>query len=906
MKKTFYFIFSIALLTSPLAAFAGWPATDVGNAGTHGGNLGVNSNTTAQAVLKTVKDYGLDQVAYTLAQKLGQKMATASINKATGGASGDKDPNYIQDFGTVLSSIEQQQKDLYTSKLLASGNPFARDIAKNMLSAPVADVLPEFSLGKVLQNGGDWKAASKDISTAGVYGYDFYSQLAFPENTPIGGTMLAKNTLGTIISNQKETQKLKIESSGFLPNSECNLKISDYKNSISALSGSSEEQVFDTEEQAKAYLNANMEAQNKELSGLSEDVAGCIEEFVKNPVAATQTLTTEAGKFGMDMTKNIQGWGQIVAGLFVSLFNGFVNQGLGSLKADYGQVKQTNTGGPEQLYQKTASGGIETSTNFASAPVNIIDLRNDLEKSIVATQKNISVLKEARDQLFLIPNRLATLDMCLPGPDLIGLNTRLDKYYDQQTAWIQRSSIMGDDKKNNIDQSFVVSMLERDYSMGRAEMTQDMNDDTKNIPGASAMRTMINTFSKKKIALQNTNDSLSTATDALSQLNEVNSNLKKSVTVLQLSEPKLASLPGVVFTEAEWAVTPQANRDAIYSWMKIHNPNKETPNPALSVEDNKKNFVIKSSWGLWEFPFQFFDNKKWSDEQEDGSSEAADKFLIEKNRVRSLYNGIKDIIPSDWEISKNEQLRESIKADIVRIDNLIADCDKMREIIWGNTTQESGWFTTHPGQGKEALLAELIANKDTYFKSDDVKNSLTLPNIFTRNTTPEEDSCRPTSTVNYQAQFSSGYNFADHFDVGGVNYTCMGNFGHVYGLDNEGTIIDFNKWIDDGSNGYQARTFISWPTDLYWRARITKFIPPPVPDPYSKGWGVLNINEGSTASDDGKRRQLFCRFNSFQADYGQRSGSSIPHFKKGIFCSSKWADVSVSEAVGLFLINQLN
>jgi hypothetical protein len=104
-------------------------------------------------------------------------MATASINAATGGASSDKDPNYVKDFGSILSNINQQQRDLYTTKLLTSNNPYARAIAKNMLSKVPGDILPEFTLSKALENGGDWQTSAKDLSNAGISGYDFYSQL---------------------------------------------------------------------------------------------------------------------------------------------------------------------------------------------------------------------------------------------------------------------------------------------------------------------------------------------------------------------------------------------------------------------------------------------------------------------------------------------------------------------------------------------------------------------------------------------------------------------------------------------------------------------------------------------------------------------------------------------------------
>ncbi len=989
MKKNHISISIMTLgLLGPYLVFAGSPGSDVGNAATHGSNLGVASNTSAQQVLKTVKDYGLDSVAYMLAQKLGQKMASLAINKTNGGASSDKDPNFVKEFGSIFTQIEEQQRDLYTTKLLTSNNPYARAIAQDMIQSSFGNQLSKFTLGNFMSNGADISTATQDLKVLGGNGLAFFGELANPQNTPFGSSLIAQNQLAQQISDKSRTEAIKMTGGGFLPDSKCTTSISDYKtgvgkiignkNAIDTASGSIDATkselsgLRDSQTQAiatygdnskeanaadEAYYaaeksgNESIKSQQQAISsaafgssttaqGLAMDTAGCIEELVKNPVSAVQTITADAGKFGMDMTKNIQGWGQIVAGLFVSLFNGFINTGLSSLKSDYGQTKtkKTATGGPEQLSQKILGGGVEANTNFASAPTVIIDLRNDFESSMNATEKNISVLKEVTNQLFLVPQRLTILDICLPGPDIIGLNTRLDKYYDQQTAWIQKSSIMGSDAKRNIDQALVISMLERDYSIARAEMNQDILDDSKNIPGANAMRTMINTFSKKKVTLQTVTDSSASANAALSQLRRINTDLKDSISFLKSLEPAaLGSLPGTIFTTAEWNATPSADREAIYNWMKTNSPTPPIELAGLSaaeLETAHRKYVIKNTWDLWEYPFKFFKStpvldengkpqldasgktildKKWSDEKADGTSIHSDQFLDKKNQVRSIYDSIKDIIPAEWEISKNQQLLTSIKTDIKDTDSLIHDCDKMRQLIWGDDgATESGWFVKNPvPAGEDArgrMLADLIKNKDVYFKSEQVKNALTLPSIFTRNASFAEDGCRPDSAVNYQATYPVGKAFAEHVPWGNpsVSYTCLGNFGHIFGVESESSTVDFNKWIDESANAYQGSTHINWPTELYYRSRIIKFIPPPAEDPYGKGWTKEILRTNAKVMDDGESRPLFCRFNAFQQAYGGRSGADIEHFKRGIICSSKWTDVTSSEALGLFLISSLN
>lgn len=467
-KKLSYVII-LGIIIQPAFAFATSPTIDGAVTGTTAATTATSSTTTANVILKTLKDYGLDQVAYALAQKLGQKMATMAINKTTGGASNDKDPNFVQDFGTVLSKIDEQQKDLFTTTLLTSNNPFAKDIAKNMLAATGGDILPQFTLGSVLTNGEDWTSVKNDFSATGDRGLLFFSQLALPQNTPFGANIIAQNSLAQQIQNKKATESLKLTSSGFLPNAKCKTSISSYKNSVQGIinnqqnNGASSAEIEQAqalldqyrEEQtqaaatyppespevtaadkkfydAQASLNALMAADQNSINsnnintgttvgGLTQDTAGCIEEMIKNPIATTQTLTNEAGKFGMDMTKNIQGWGQIVAGLFVSLFNGFVDKGLSSLKADYGQVKATNVGGPEQLYEKGPNGSLQPISNFAKAPVNVVDLRSDFEKAMDATQRNIDAITAMRTELIKVPVRLAYLDICLQDQTLLDL-----------------------------------------------------------------------------------------------------------------------------------------------------------------------------------------------------------------------------------------------------------------------------------------------------------------------------------------------------------------------------------------------------------------------------------------------------------------------------------------------------
>ncbi len=105
----------IAQLT-PLSVYAqGVPTFDVGlNSYGQGGVMG------------TVKEYGLDTLAYTLSKLAGAKIANKVFNKANGGASGDSaQPSYIKNFNSYFSDLSNLQVDRYIEiqQILRVKNP---------------------------------------------------------------------------------------------------------------------------------------------------------------------------------------------------------------------------------------------------------------------------------------------------------------------------------------------------------------------------------------------------------------------------------------------------------------------------------------------------------------------------------------------------------------------------------------------------------------------------------------------------------------------------------------------------------------------------------------------------------------------------------------------------------------
>ena len=61
------------------------------------------------SVEQELKAFGLDQLAYNLAQALSQKLVSKALNAINGGASSDNNPNFVTNFGQYFQNITNQQ-----------------------------------------------------------------------------------------------------------------------------------------------------------------------------------------------------------------------------------------------------------------------------------------------------------------------------------------------------------------------------------------------------------------------------------------------------------------------------------------------------------------------------------------------------------------------------------------------------------------------------------------------------------------------------------------------------------------------------------------------------------------------------------------------------------------------------
>ncbi|MDB4984115.1 MAG: hypothetical protein JWM20_294 [Patescibacteria group bacterium] len=215
---------AIAAITFPIRSFA---LFGVGDLDYDAANTAVGVHNGVEAALQTVdqyfgylKTFGLDGLAYSLAQKASQKLVSATLNAVNGGASQNKPPTFITNYAQYFQGITGKTTTNYYSQLSSSNNPFASAIAvdlANSTSGYATSGLNSFNLDKVLTNGASWQSASTNLATAGGQGFDYYSRLSYPQNTPMGSTLIAQQQLNQNITTAFNIAKVQLTSTGFKP-----------------------------------------------------------------------------------------------------------------------------------------------------------------------------------------------------------------------------------------------------------------------------------------------------------------------------------------------------------------------------------------------------------------------------------------------------------------------------------------------------------------------------------------------------------------------------------------------------------------------------------------------------------------------------------------------------------------
>jgi len=197
----FTFVFSPILATK---AEAQWVVVDPGNL--------------VQAILKVVKEYGLDTLAWSLVNMIIERMAASTVEWINGGFEGK--PAYVTDREAFYQDIADDEIGQFifdnpNLKLLCG--PIEAKIRLALRRSYIQDPTYQCSLTDVV---GNIDGFMDDFNQGGWDGFFELTQKS--QNNPIGAYLQAENELNLRISSKKGTaEKDLLEGKGFLSFKEC-------------------------------------------------------------------------------------------------------------------------------------------------------------------------------------------------------------------------------------------------------------------------------------------------------------------------------------------------------------------------------------------------------------------------------------------------------------------------------------------------------------------------------------------------------------------------------------------------------------------------------------------------------------------------------------------------------------
>lgn len=483
------------------------------------------------AIQEALKIFGLDVVIYKVSQKMSQKLINKVLNKATGGASGDESKLFVENFGKYFEDITNQQIGVFTNSLQSSNNPFAQSIVagiSDQVGGFTSSGINSFSLTKALPEGVAWEDAARDISSAGSKGWDFYGQLALPQNTPLGSSMLAQDELAKKIQSAKQTAQAELTSSGFRPDKT--------KSSLNKLLQDSDQESF---------TNVNTDGD------------------IKTPANTTEKQSEQSVTETFDRLRNADTFGKIIFNTITQMVTGLIQKGFTSLSADGGARQQTY-GGPRDL-----NSVITANKSWSSAPRQVIDLRNELDLAIEKTRLEIkaieqtieSVKKPVTDKSTFTKGNLVTtgtifsIEACIPGPDT-GFEQRFIDYVTKQTKDTQARSARDNEKGERNTAAYTKTIEQTNQAMIEAKTL--INNPFLNIPGSFAMKSVLAEYYKNAKQFRGYIDTVIIKRQALTALQVILAEAQALGTAANNGE-------ALILGENQWSKLSQAEKNALYT-----------------------------------------------------------------------------------------------------------------------------------------------------------------------------------------------------------------------------------------------------------------------------------------------------------------------------------------------------
>lgn len=642
MKYYTKIIFSLLLTTifiTNTRAYAMGPVFDLTNLPFNIGSFLEETMNQVNSFEQTLKDLGLDKVAFIVAQTASQKLTSSITNSLNGGASGDEPEQFIKDFGKHFENIAFQEGQKYVDDLFAdTNNPFSSSIGSSLvssLSSGNTSALDNFSLGTILGASGD--VNSGDVqekiqafgNDASVGGYAGLFALGFPENTPVGSSIIAEEELAKKIESAKETAKTELTSSGFTSKKTCttggNASISYGQN--------------DATDGTTLYQETPPE--------------DCT---IESPSGLNQESGSIALGESFSRLQNVDELGELVSSSLTQISSTLISKGLKKLgTSDLASQRNTTYGGARDVQQYFSEGG-QGSGAVRPFPSVVIDFGKELNPALETTQEELNVLEETLALFRGSPKIAHDLDTCTPGPDS-GWADRLDKYYTKKIDGIIKKVSEDEDAT---DEQAAMDYLEPRFNRNIEEMREFTTNPWLNIPGSGEAQSKLQSYSQKAKQFQKIFN------QAISKRSELNS-LKSIATKAKAIDQTL------ILTYDDWAATDNATRISLYRESLIPFPEGDPirfvqGQTTITDEQNErmKLKVIEYQWNLWE------------ERAETSSPE-------EKRELFLKFNEMRGSMSSDASLARAQAFLGEIEQDQAEMTELLGECFLTRNLLTGHS-----------------------------------------------------------------------------------------------------------------------------------------------------------------------------------------------------------------------------
>lgn len=596
-----------------------------------------------------LKAFGLDVVIYKVSQQLSQKLIAKVLNSQNGGASGDQEPNFIKNFGQYFENIAAQQTNQFTNSLINNtNNPFAKNlgVSYSNLSASNTNLLNTFSLNKI--PGVNWQQASGDVASAGNSGWDFYSQLALPQNTPVGSALIAKDQLTLQINQKLAAAKTELGSTGFTP--------------------------------AKGNCSNSPDLGSGNNSGFG-NIAPCISSLtsIQTPSSLNQEQSNQSVVESFDRLRSADSFGKILFSTIEQIAEGLIKKGFSSLRSDGGAAQKLYGDPSDVAAIVNAQNG-----SWSSVPEQVVDLRNELDPAIQKVTDEITYINQTIDAIKqpltgTVNGETAVvtkLEACVPGPDT-GWQQRLQDYITSQTKDTQNRG--GQDSDKGTNNTRALEIVRRETSQAVQEEQLLLSNPFLNIPAASEMNAALTEYYKTSAQFSELIDTLVTKRVVLSQLQIIR------------AEATALGAPGLVLFDQQYQALSPAQKSSLYTTLspkilaafpEYADPNNTSNLSALPADDPSTPTVDEHDVAM---------EKRILDEQWNEWETGIDP--TKKQDLYAKYISVERDIPDSSTVLNEQTIKSQAQQRVLELKDILDDCRSIRTYVL-NPTDPTAFVAT--------------------------------------------------------------------------------------------------------------------------------------------------------------------------------------------------------------------